>query len=141
MMVVSFLINPVKANGAKLVKFGMVGVIGFLVDAVVLFLVMRFFAADPFSGRVVSIAAALLTTWYLNRRFTFSVKTRASIEEGVGYATIKLAGQVLNFSIYSSLILFSPVLNAPLSALAAASILVMAFNFLMLDRVLYRRMQ
>lgn len=132
-------IEAAKVGGAKLVKFGVVGVFGFLVDAAVLFLAMRWLAADPFSGRVASIAAAMLATWMLNRRFTFGVKRGATLEEGAGYAAIKLAGQILNFSIYSSLILLSPVLNSPFPALAAASILVMAFNFLMLDRVLYRR--
>ena len=52
-------------------KFGLVGVVGFLVDVGVLQFCMAMFGMNPYSGRLVSFLAAASATWICNRHFTF----------------------------------------------------------------------
>ena len=54
----------------ELVLFGLVGVIGFLVDSGVLYLLKS--SMGLYYGRLVSFFCAVLTTWILNRYLTFS---------------------------------------------------------------------
>lgn len=136
-MMKALLIDPVKANGAKLVKFGVVGVIGFLVDAAVLFLAMRLLAADPFSGRVASIAAAMLTTWILNRRFTFSAKSGAIVQELARYAIVKGVGLAANLSIYAVMVLLISKDAYPLVPLIVASAASLVVNFALVKRFVF----
>jgi putative flippase GtrA len=51
------------------------GAIGFAVDMGVLWLLLRFELLDPFSARVLAIAAAMLCTYLINRTFTFGAST------------------------------------------------------------------
>ncbi len=123
---------------SRFLRFALVGAGGFAVDAIILSAAVHGAGLNPFAGRILSIAAAMLATWLMNRRFTFGRRDAPTAREGAGYASVKLAGQVLNYAVYSGLLLLSP-LRAPVAALALASIVVMFFNYTLLDRWLYRR--
>jgi len=60
-----------QASIVQFIKFGIVGVIGFVVDAGVLTLCMQSFGMGPYEGRGVSFLIAVTTTWLCNRLFTF----------------------------------------------------------------------
>ena len=89
--------------------FGGVGVIGFAVDAIILFVAIEFGGAGPLIGRVFSIFAAMMTTWYLNRTFTFGTASHSYFSEIARYALAKGAGLAANLSIYTAIVLMTPV--------------------------------
>lgn len=124
-------------NLRRFLRFGVVGVIGFAVDAVVLYIVMKGFGAGPLSGRAVSIAAAMTSTWLLNRIFTFRVKSPARPNEVVRYAAVKGVGLIANLSVYSGLVLVSPSHAYPLVPLIVASFASMAINFSLVKRFVF----
>lgn len=128
-------------NLKRFAIFGVVGFIGFAVDAVVLYVVMKGFGAGPLSGRVVSIFAAMMTTWYLNRVFTFQVKSRARPEEIVRYAAVKGIGLFANLGIYTAIVLASPPDAYPLVALVVASLASMIINFSLVKRFVFHELK
>lgn len=56
----------------KPVKFAMVGCIGFVVDLSSLFLFYDLLGIDLIPARMLAFILAVTTTWYGNRRYTFS---------------------------------------------------------------------
>ena len=59
----------------QFLRFGVVGTVGFLVDAAVL-LGMLALGLGPYGGRVLSYLAAASTTFALNRAWTFRTANR-----------------------------------------------------------------
>ena len=117
--------------------FGAVGVIGFAVDAIILFIAIAFAGAGPFSGRFISISAAMMTTWYLNRTLTFRVKSDNLVSEVARYAFAKAVGLLANLSIYSAIVLLTPDRAYPLFALIAASGASLVINFGLVRRFVF----
>jgi putative flippase GtrA len=119
-------------------RFAIVGGLGFCVDAAVLALVLRWSGADPFLARAASITVALSATWLLNRSLTFAPSSRGVVVEGARYGGVGIATSLLNYAIYSALLLIVPDL-APLAALGLASLLAMALSFLGYSRLVFDR--
>ena len=90
----------------RLLSFLVVGGIGFLADAGVLLGLLRWTDIDPFTARLVAIAIALQVTWLLNRNFTFGKSTRHAAVEGMRYSGVGIASAVLNYLVYSGLLVF-----------------------------------
>jgi putative flippase GtrA len=65
---------------------------------------------SPYAGRVVSLAAAIIYTWWLNRRLTFATAAPPTWREFGHYVVVSLAGAVINYAIYSAAL----ALGAPL---------------------------
>lgn len=122
----------------KLVRFGIVGTAGFAIDAVLLWLLLETTPLGPFVARAVAIAVALVSTWHLNRTFTFGASRRSIAVEGFRYGSIGLVSSAVNYLIYSGLLLSLPILQ-PLAALVIASIAAMAFSFFGYSRFVFRR--
>ena len=113
-------------NTGRIARFIVVGGIGFVADAAVLLLLLRFTGLDPFSARLLAIAVALQVTWLLNRRFTFGRSNAHAAIEGMRYNGVGIATSVFNYLVYSGLLLvFSglPPLAALVIASAAATVL------------------
>ena len=104
-------------------KFFVVGGIGFLVDAGVLYLLLAQFGA--YYSRLISFLVAVLITWLLNRHFVFE-KTTNSTREGFSYFIVQGIGFLLNLSIYSFFIYQN---LEPLWALVIASATALFWNF------------
>lgn len=100
--------------------FALVGGTGFAVDASVLSTLLEFELADKFSARIMAIGLALLVTWTLNRRFTFGASDSHVAVEGMRYGTVGIAGNLVNFGVYSMIVIAWPWLD-PLIALAIGS--------------------
>jgi putative flippase GtrA len=111
--------------------FAVAGTAGFLVDVVVLLLCN--IVVGPHLGRLLSFTAAVVTTWRVNRKHTFSYSGDSSLlREFIRYYTTALGGGAINILSYSAVVkLFdlSPVW-LPL-AVAFGSLSGMIVNFLL----------
>jgi len=122
----------------KPLRFLLAGGIGFVVDAAVLAVLLAGTPFDPFTARLLSIAAALLVTWMLNRRLTFGPSDRALIVEGARYGGVGTATSLVNYGVYSALLLAIPAMP-PLAALCLASGAAMALSYLGYSRLVFDR--
>lgn len=114
----------------RLARFGVVGVVGFLVDGGLLQLLVASGLCGPIVARLVSFPSAVLATWYLNRRITFSDRGPA-LRSLLRYVLVSSLGTTLNFAVYSALVLGSAAMSArPLIPFAIASAGAMVFNYL-----------
>lgn len=114
----------------ELLRFAIAGVIGFLVDAGLLYGMLAL-GAGYFVGRAVSFLAAVWSTWQFNRRFTFVSGSNRSIwSEYWHYLAAMLGGGVVNYAAYSAAILMLPKNGfLPVIAVAIGSLAGMTVNF------------
>lgn len=115
----------------QFLRFGVVGTVGFLVDATVL-LGMLALGLGPYGGRVVSYLAAASTTFALNRAWTFSSANRdAPVAAQWGrFVLLNLVGFCANYGTYAALIATVPlVAQYPVLGVAAGSLAGMFINF------------
>ena len=115
-----------------MLRFGIVGGIGFLVDAGLLHLMLQL-GLGYYGGRLVSFLAAATTTWILNRSFTFRRETPSASHpagEWLAYLGLMVIGGVVNYGTYAAAIeLSEPVRRYPVLGVALGSIAGMAINF------------
>lgn len=116
----------------QFLRFCVVGAAGFLVDAGILAILTGALGWNNIIARVPSFLIAVFTTWRLNRRLTFphlpSDTRRSSLREFANYLSVGLAGNLLNFWIYSALIL-TILARQPIVALAVASLVALVFSY------------
>jgi putative flippase GtrA len=119
------------------IRFGLVGVVGFVVDSSVL-MVMIEFGLDPYSGRAVSFMVAVTTTWLLNRSFTFRDRDPRLLGQWIKFASVNSLGGAVNYATYAVLVanvqLFAawPVLGVVVGSLAG-----MIFNLYLSKRYVF----
>lgn len=118
--------------------FAVAGGIAFLVDAGVLTLAVGL-GLRPELARLPSFLAAVVTTWAINRRFTFRTTRPPDLGEFLRYLSAMMLGLAINYAV------FVLVLNAsaraaalPVLALVPATLCGMAANFLTSRRILHR---
>lgn len=118
-------------DSASFVRFGVVGVLGFIVDAVMLQALLML-GWGPIAARAVAIPVAVLATWALNRRFTFpEAQAGPALASLARYAGVSAVGAAVNFIVYTALVLASAAIAAhPMAALAAGSVAAMLVNYL-----------
>lgn len=120
----------------RILLFALVGGAGFLVDAGMLALLLWITPLGPFSARVLAIAAAMLATFWLNRTFTFGRSGRGLAAEGTRYGGVGVSAALLNYAVYSAIVLAFPALW-PVLAVAIASFIGMAWSFLGYSRFVF----
>lgn len=111
--------------------FAVAGTVGYLVDVIVLLLCTM--VVGPLIARLFSFSAAVVTTWLINRKYTFSSSGDSSLmREFSRYYTTALGGGAVNISIYSIMVeLFDlTTLWLPL-AVAVGALSGMMVNFLL----------
>jgi len=122
-------------------KFGLVGIIGYVVDVAVLAFCMRVFGMGPYTGRIFSFLAGASTTWICNRLFTFRGQGRDD-HAGVQWAKFVIVctgGFALNYGTYALLVATSPLVREYLPlGVAAGSLAGMFFNFFAAKRLVFR---
>jgi putative flippase GtrA len=123
----------------RTVRFGLVGTIGFLVDAGWLALLLG--VAGPYWGRLGSFAIAVVVTWACNRSFTFADR-RSGLSRGREfrrYFGAMLAGGAVNYGVYALVVLLLGGGGlVPFLALAAGSLAGMAVNLTLANFVVFR---
>ena len=93
-------------------RFGVVGAIGFVVDAVVLHLLTGLAGLNPFVGQAIAFPAAVLVTWPLNRAWTFRRGGQSGrLKQAAVYFGVQCAGFAANYVIYSAALMTMPVLR------------------------------
>jgi putative flippase GtrA len=124
----------------QLLAFGVVGVIGFAVDAGILTLARRL-GAGLIIGRVVSYLAAATCTWALNRRFTFvSRADQSPMREWLLFMFSQLAGAAVNLGLYAWLVSTSAlVAGQPVIGVAAGSLAGMLVNFCVAKKLVFKQ--
>jgi len=122
----------------RIASFGIVGALGFAIDALVLWILLAAFAPDPFLARLGSMAVALAATWLLNRSLTFGASDRPVAIEGARYGGIGAASGLVNYLVYSAVLIVLPAIH-PLLALVAGSAAAMVFSYLGYSRLVFDR--
>lgn len=115
----------------QFIRFSMVGCIGFVVDATVLYLVMVQLDFGLYGGRVISYLCAATSTWALNRRYTFFGQRRAGrVGEWGRFLLVNAAGGLINFAAYAVVVTTFVVAAAhPVIGVAVGSVAGLLFNF------------
>ena len=114
----------------QLARFLFAGVIGFLVDTGVVYL-MLWLGLGYYAARVLSFLSAVWTTWQLNRRYTFDSRRQESLwAEWTRYLAAMSLGGIVNFAVYSGIVsMLRPAAWLPLAGVAAGSVAGLAVNF------------
>lgn len=123
----------------ELVLFGLVGVIGFIVDAAILYLLKA--SLGLYYGRLLSFICAVLTTWVLNRHLTFSKRASglSLTHEFSRYLGLMLGGGVVNYVSYALLVYFVEfVARQPVWGVAVGSVAGMMVNYLLARFFVFR---
>jgi putative flippase GtrA len=126
----------------RLVRFGAVGVIAFVVDAGSLWVAVHRLGLGLYSGRAVSFVLAATVAWYLNRRFTFGDRGSAGLghRQWALYLLASVTGAIANVGTYALLVAsMAPFARAPTLAVAAGSVAGMLVNFNAYSRFVFRR--
>ena len=84
----------------KLLRFAIVGTVGFAIDAGVLLFLVRALGLSPLSGRVLSFVSAATVTFLLNHRFTFRMSEGASVRRWIYYVATTAFGACINIGVY-----------------------------------------
>ncbi len=123
----------------QLLAFGVVGVIGFSIDAGTLYLA-RWLGAGLILGRIVSYLTAATSTWALNRRFTFtSREPQDPWREWALFMVSQLAGAAFNLGLYAWLVTTNGLIAAqPIMGVAAGSLAGMMVNFFVAKKFVFR---
>ena len=123
----------------QVLAFAGVGVIGFGVDASVLYIGIAV-GLGLNIGRLVSYLCAVTATWALNRRFTFADSSeQASFSQWFRFGLSQLSGATVNLGAYYILVHNSTVAAAhPIIAVAIGSLLGMTLNFLVARYYVFR---
>lgn len=112
-------------------SFAFVGVVGFLIEAVVLTALTHFAGWGPWRARVPSFLIAVIATWLLNRTLTFPGRglQRRSLEALLYIATMAV-GSAINLTVYGLTLYYVPRLAAlPIIPLGLGSLASLVFNF------------
>ena len=120
--------------------FGVVGTVGFLVDAGVLYLLKG--SLGLYWARVPSFFCAATATWLLNRQFTFRnrVSGVSIFQEYAKYFGLMLGGGAVNYLVYAIAVSLLPTASyRPLASVALGSIAGMFINYFFARYFVFRR--
>ena len=120
----------------QMLIFGIVGTIGFAVNAVALQIALLAFG--PITAQFIAFPFAVTATWWLNRRYTFRSELPWR-REWMRYVTANFIGWIVMNGTYVALVVSSTFIHAhPVIALAAGSLAGMTFNFAVSKWVVFR---
>ena len=132
-----------RSTGLQAAKFTVIGGIGFIVDGGLMTILNSIYEFDLLPARICSFSVAVTVTWILNRRRTFTDRASNRLASEWGrYAAINSIGAMMNIGIFFWLIdRFASLREAPLLPLAAASLVVLVFNFFASKHIAFKRQQ
>lgn len=114
----------------QLTSFATAGIVGFLTDAGLLYLLIQL-EIGLYLGRLVSFLCAIFVTWQMNRRFTFFNAQPGSLwPEWWRYLSAMTFGGLINFIAYAATLHIVPDTRwKPLLGVAVGSSIAMFVNF------------
>lgn len=112
-------------------KFGLVGVVGLVVDTAVVYALVFGAGLEFFAARIPAYLAAATTTFALNRAFTFRGAADAPLyRQWATFLAANAFGGVVNYGVSVGLEAALPLAEAhPVLAVAAGSLSGMVLNF------------
>lgn len=125
--------------GREFLSFAVVGVVGLVVDVVVLYVLAPWLGW--YVARVLSFLAAATTTWAFNRRYTFASRIGEGTSvwrEYFGYLVTMLGGAVLNYGAYVLTLHWVEGRWAAALGVAIGSLAGMGANFLSARYLVFR---
>ena len=112
----------------QLLRFGLVGCVGFVTDAGLTILFHGSLGFGEAPARVLAFLMAATVTWWLNRQFTFQVRTGAS--SWLRYVAITSVGATINIVCYLGVLrLLGTQTQHLLAGVAVGSVVAMGFNY------------
>lgn len=122
----------------RLFSFAFAGGTGMIVDLGVLRLLIEL-GSTPFVARIPAIALAMATTWFINRTFTFGASGRSMHAEGSRYAAVAIVGALLNYAIYSIILIVTHDGFLPEFATIIAVGIVTIFSYVGYSRFVFKK--
>lgn len=106
-------------------RFMAAGAVGFLVDSLLVLALVNGAGWRPMPARVISILVAMISTWLINRLWTFraaaSGKTASSIgAEFLAYCSVQLTGAAVSYTVYAIVVALTG--QSPLQLLTAVAV-------------------
>jgi putative flippase GtrA len=125
---------------AVFLRFGMVGVIGFVVDAAILALMLSL-GLGFYWGRACSYATAASCTWALNRSWTFHDGNSRRVRQWAQFLAMNSIGGAVNYGVYALIVSYldGAYLVLPFLAIATGSICGLGVNFALSKRFVFGR--
>jgi putative flippase GtrA len=121
----------------QFVRFGVVGTVGFVVNASMVELLNH--KCGPLLAQTLAFPVAATVTWWLNRRYTFGASRYAIHHEWLRYIFANLLGWVVNNGLYVWMVLHFPfAFQHPSIAVAVGSIAAMFVNFSVSRLIVFR---
>lgn len=119
------------AAARVLLLFAVGGVIGFLIDATIVQVLVKWAGWNPYLTRLLSFLVAATGTWLFNRTYTFSADRRYGVfGEWARYLLAMSGGFAVNYGLYSLLVFhYAGIRAQPVIAVAAGSLAGMVVNF------------
>lgn len=114
----------------ELLRFGVVGTIGFLIDGGLLWGLISY-GINPYLARIFSFPLAVVATWWMNRLWTFKDAAKSNLRRQINrYFGVQIAGALTNFIVYLMILsIIEPTTLNALAAFALGSIAGLAVNF------------
>jgi putative flippase GtrA len=127
--------------GGELLRFGLVGAIGFVMDVSVLYLALALLGVGPYAGRAISYLVAASTTWYLNRRITFHGRSSPALaREWSRFVLLNAAGGAINYAVYAAWVRYAGHAGvAPGAGVALGSAAGLLVNFTLSRQLVFRK--
>ncbi|MDP9128695.1 MAG: GtrA family protein [Pseudomonadota bacterium] len=133
-------VRELRALFIQFFKFGLIGVIGFLVDYGMLHFGLDVLGLGRYGSAIFSFPFAVTATWIGNRVFTFKgLSSQPAHHEWARFLAVCAGGFVLNRGAYALLIANVPLAYAyPVLGLVAGTAAGMFFNFFVARRFVFR---
>ncbi len=129
-----------RAAVVRFLRFGLVGVAGFVVDAGLTQGLVDFAHLPALLARVPAFVAAVVTTWALNRRFTFADRdTGRAGRQFLAFLGSALIAGAVNYAVFAAITLWTPLGQWPALGVAFGSVAGWIVNFTIADRLVFRR--
>ena len=122
----------------ELVRFGLVGVAGFVVNAVGVALIAKI--TNLYLAGLLSWVVAATVTWFLNRIWTFAEREHVPMwRQWLHFLGANFFGLILYYATYAAAIFAIPQCAAhPVGAVAAGSLAGLIANFTLSKRLVFR---
>ena len=126
------------ARLAQFLRFATVGAKVSVIDIGGVYLLPWLFGLNLYTARVISLATAIMTGYFLNRYFTFARAQRGCFyRQMAGHFGVHLTGGIINYALFSILIILGhrhltdqrALVLLPLAAVWIGGMVGMLFNF------------
>jgi len=109
------------ANWLQLVRFGMVGAVGFVVNIAVYTLFVHGVGVEYRVASVVAWLVAVANNFVLNRHWTFDAREGIARFQAIRFLLVSLAAEILSLLILTALVAGGGLSKVPAQALAVAA--------------------